>query len=57
MLEFYDLAFENSMISLMKEAIRSYEEVKYRDVTKYGFHEFTSLKENYLGKLLWRSNK
>ncbi|EGR26946.1 leucyl-tRNA synthetase, putative [Ichthyophthirius multifiliis] len=45
---FFDKVFTNQIKQLTIQCIKSYEELKFRDVTKYGFHEFGSIKDEYL---------
>lgn len=48
LLNFYDRAFENQMNQLLKESVKAYDSMRFRDVVKFGFHQFTSIKEYYL---------
>lgn len=45
---FFDKVFENQMKNLHVACVKSYEEMRYRDVAKYGFHELGAIKEEYL---------
>lgn len=45
---FFDKVFDNQIKSLYTSSIRSYDEMRFRDVAKYGFHEFGTIKEEYL---------
>lgn len=37
---FFDKVFENQIKQLHVSCVKSYEEMRFRDVAKYGFHEF-----------------
>lgn len=47
-LSFYDSAFGNELADLAAKAAKAYEEYRFRDVCKYGWHELVSCKEYYL---------
>ena len=49
---FFDRAFENDIKNLFLLAIKSYEDMRFRDACKFGFHEFHISKEDYLSKKL-----
>ncbi|EAS06110.2 cytoplasmic leucyl-tRNA synthetase (macronuclear) [Tetrahymena thermophila SB210] len=45
---FFDKVFENQIKNLYVNCIKSYEDMRFRDVAKFGFHEFGTIKEEYL---------
>jgi len=45
---FFDKVFENQIQNLFSQCLKSFEEMRFRDVAKYGFHEFGTIKEEYL---------
>jgi len=47
---YFDQAFDNQMKLCYIQTIRGYEQMKFRDVCKYGFHNFHSIKEEYICK-------
>ena len=49
-IKFYDDSFENELKYLIFNAVKSYENMKFRDVCKWAFHEFHIKREEYLCK-------
>jgi hypothetical protein len=46
--QYFDDIFLNQMYDTMIKVTRGYEEMKYRDVVKYGVYEFNGIKDEYL---------
>lgn len=47
-LDLWDNIFENAINSAITNATQNYDEIKYKNVVKYGFYELQSIKEDYL---------
>ena len=45
---FFDKIFDNNINYLIKEAKKSYEEMKYKNVLKYAFYEMINIKDQYI---------
>ena len=43
-LDFFDVSFENEMKLCIQSALKNYEDMKFRNVVKYGFYNFHSIK-------------
>lgn len=59
-LDLFDKIFLNDMARLIEETKSAYDNMKFRDVIKYGFFEFQGVKDDYLvfkkmGKPSWRA--
>lgn len=49
---YYDEAFDAAQTDLFLTAKDNYDEMKFRNVLKYAFHEFINLKEDYICKYI-----
>lgn len=47
-LKYFDNAFDSEIKDLYLKAKRGYDEMKFRNVLKYGFHEWRVKKEEYV---------
>lgn len=45
---FFDEIFQNQMEDQITKVRDAYEKMIYRDVVKYGFHDFSTIKDMYL---------
>lgn len=45
---YYDEYFESEINNFFLKAIEGYNTMRFRDVNKYGFHEWINLREDYI---------